>query len=58
MLNQINPSQYPSFQQIIFTALDNAHEGISIADATQSDYPLIYINKGFTKITGYAFMRC
>jgi PAS domain S-box-containing protein len=54
MLNQINPSQYPSFQQIIFTALDNAHEGISIADATQSDYPLIYINKGFTKITGYA----
>jgi PAS domain S-box-containing protein len=54
MLNQINPFQYPSFQQIIFTALDNAHEGISIADATQPDYPLIYVNKGFTKITGYA----
>lgn len=28
-------------------------EGITIADATSPDMPLIYVNEGFEKITGY-----
>jgi len=35
-------------------ALAACAEGISIADATQPDYPLIYVNRGFEKLTGYS----
>lgn len=34
-------------------ALDVAAEGITIADARQPDRPLIYINQGFERMTGY-----
>jgi PAS domain S-box-containing protein len=34
-------------------ALDEAAEGITIADATKPDQPLIYVNKGFERLTGY-----
>ena len=34
-------------------ALDVAAEGITIADALQPDRPLIYINQGFERMTGY-----
>ena len=34
-------------------ALASTAEGITIADATKLDCPLIYVNKGFEKITGY-----
>ncbi|MEO7270428.1 MAG: SpoIIE family protein phosphatase [Vicinamibacterales bacterium] len=34
-------------------ALDAAAEGITIADARQPDRPLIYINQGFERMTGY-----
>lgn len=33
--------------------MDNAREGITISDATKWDNPLIYVNKGFTAMTGY-----
>lgn len=35
--------------------MDNAREGITISDATLPDNPLIYVNKGFIKMTGYSF---
>ena len=35
-------------------ALASSAEGITIADATKPDCPLIYVNKGFEKITGYS----
>ncbi len=35
-------------------ALASCAEGITIADATKPDCPLIYVNKGFEKITGYS----
>ena len=35
-------------------ALSSSVEGITIADATKPDCPLIYVNKGFEKITGYS----
>jgi PAS domain S-box-containing protein len=34
--------------------LAEAAEGITIADATQPDCPLIYVNKGFEQLTGYS----
>lgn len=34
-------------------AMDLAHEGITIADVSMPDMPLIYINDGFRRITGY-----
>jgi PAS domain S-box-containing protein len=40
--------------QIIYTAMDNAQEGITISDATQPDNPLIYVNEGFLKMCGYS----
>lgn len=35
-------------------ALDVAAEGITIADARLPDRPLIYVNEGFQRMTGYA----
>jgi PAS domain S-box-containing protein len=35
-------------------ALTSCAEGVTIADATQPDYPLIYVNRGFEKLTGYS----
>ena len=34
-------------------ALTNCAEGVTIADATRPDCPLIYVNRGFQKLTGY-----
>jgi PAS domain S-box-containing protein len=35
-------------------AVDEAQIGISIADVREPDEPLIYVNQGFERITGYA----
>jgi PAS domain S-box-containing protein len=35
-------------------ALDYASEGITIADFRLDDMPLIYVNKGFERLTGYS----
>jgi len=35
-------------------AMDEAPVGITISDATAPDYPLIYVNDAFERITGYA----
>ena len=35
-------------------ALDVAAEGITIADARLPDRPLIYVNEGFERVTGYS----
>ena len=36
------------------SAIDATMNGVTIADARQPDFPLIYVNDGFTKITGYS----
>ena len=35
-------------------ALNNSINGIAISDATQPDFPLVYVNPAFEKITGYS----
>ena len=34
-------------------AIDKARVGITLADASQTDNPLVYVNQGFEEITGY-----
>lgn len=36
------------------SAIESSTTGITIADATQPDLPLIYVNKAFTQVTGYS----
>lgn len=38
---------------LILTAMKSCSEGISIADMSYDDQPLIYVNKTFEDITGY-----
>jgi PAS domain S-box-containing protein len=35
-------------------AIDEADVGVSIADPTQPDTPMIYVNEGFERLTGYS----
>jgi PAS domain S-box-containing protein len=49
-----NESQPDSMLDLKDRALDVAAEGITIADARLPDMPLIYINEGFERLTGYS----
>ncbi len=40
---------------ILKFAIDAANNCVSIVDATLTDMPLIYVNKGFTNLTGYSY---
>ncbi|TNE45704.1 MAG: PAS domain-containing protein [Deltaproteobacteria bacterium] len=44
----------PEFVDILSEALANTTEGITIADCNQPDMPIIYVNRAFSEITGYA----
>ena len=41
-------------QDLLFRVVSEAREGISIADARQQGFPLIYVNEGFERLTGYS----
>jgi len=41
---------------IILEAVKLTNEGVTISDAQLPDYPLIYVNKGFEKMTGYLIL--
>ncbi len=40
-------------RDLLVQAVDQSHDGITIADAKLAGYPLIYVNKGFETLTGY-----
>lgn len=40
-------------RDLLAQAVDQSHEGITIADASKYDWPLIYVNAGFERLTGY-----
>ncbi|MGD6818840.1 PAS domain-containing protein [Metabacillus sp. 113a] len=40
--------------ELIKKAMDSAHIGISITDPSLLDNPLVYVNDGFIKMTGYS----
>ncbi len=39
--------------QVLKRAIDSSNNGIVISDPTQPDNPIIYVNPGFERITGY-----
>jgi diguanylate cyclase (GGDEF)-like protein/PAS domain S-box-containing protein len=39
---------------LLVRALNESRDGVTIVDAHQHDIPLIYVNQGFEKLTGYA----
>jgi len=41
-------------QELLVNALNESRDGITIADARQQGFPLVYVNQGFEKLTGYA----
>ncbi|MGA9666703.1 MAG: diguanylate cyclase [Gallionella sp.] len=41
-------------RDLLVHALNESRDGITIADARQPDAPLIYVNGGFEKLTGYS----
>lgn len=41
-------------RELLAQAVDQSHDGITIADATLDDFPLIYVNAGFEHMTGYS----
>jgi len=41
-------------QDLLVKALNESRDGISIADAKEQGFPIIYVNQGFEKLTGYA----
>jgi diguanylate cyclase (GGDEF)-like protein/PAS domain S-box-containing protein len=42
-----------AFRDLLVKIVSEAREGISIADAKQKDFPLVYVNTGFERLTGY-----
>lgn len=40
-------------RDLLAQAIDQTHDGITIADARQNGLPLIYVNAGFERLTGY-----
>jgi diguanylate cyclase (GGDEF)-like protein/PAS domain S-box-containing protein len=47
-------SNVNAYQDLLVKTVSEAREGVTIADAQQQDFPLIYVNEGFEKLTGYA----
>ncbi|MFZ2302210.1 MAG: diguanylate cyclase [Gallionella sp.] len=41
-------------RDLLVHAIDQSCDGITIADASKNGFPLIYVNKGFEKLTGYS----
>ena len=39
---------------LLVKPVSEAREGVTIADAQQPDFPLVYVNEGFERLTGYA----
>lgn len=40
-------------RDLLVKAINESRDGVTIADASESDYPVIYANMGFEQITGY-----
>ena len=41
-------------RELLAQAVDQSHDGVTIADAKKPGFPLIYANRGFEMLTGYA----
>lgn len=63
MQQKLYPIQSPKMLELLLTnelnlleqAINASSNGIVITDARQKDNPIIYVNQGFERITGYTF---
>jgi len=46
-------SEHQIEKSLLIDAIDKTSEGLAISDARQPDNPLVFVNNGFTQITGY-----
>jgi diguanylate cyclase (GGDEF)-like protein/PAS domain S-box-containing protein len=46
-------SSAAAYQDLLAQVVNGAREGIGIADAQQQGFPLVYVNEGFERLTGY-----
>ena len=46
-------SSAAAYQDLLVKVVSEAREGISIIDAQQQGFPLVYVNEGFERLTGY-----
>lgn len=42
------------YQDLLVKTMSQAREGFTLVDAQQPNFPLVYVNKGFESLTGYA----
>lgn len=47
------PTPSPALRQIVERALQQTVNGVVVTDATQPHNPIVHVNPGFTRITGY-----
>lgn len=47
-------SRYKEQTQILVQAIESSQIGMTLADVTKPDLPLVFVNKAFEKITGYS----
>lgn len=40
-------------RDLLFRAIGESHDGIIVADAQKQGFPLVYVNRGFERMTGY-----
>ena len=40
-------------RELLALAVDQSHDGVTVADAQRQGFPLIYVNRGFERLTGY-----
>jgi diguanylate cyclase (GGDEF)-like protein/PAS domain S-box-containing protein len=51
----IPDQETPEYLNLLRSAIATINNGIVITDATGDDYPIVYVNAGFEKMTGYSF---
>ncbi|RAI91422.1 PP2C family protein-serine/threonine phosphatase [Algoriphagus yeomjeoni] len=47
-------SSYKEFEDLLIKATNTANEGITISSMDQIDRPLVFVNEGFERLTGYS----
>jgi PAS domain S-box-containing protein len=45
---------FKEFEDLLIKATNTANEGITISSMDQSDRPLVFVNEGFERLTGYS----
>jgi PAS domain S-box-containing protein len=53
-MTEIESPPSPLLDRILLQALAHTVNGVVITDATQPGHPIVHVNEGFTRLTGYS----